>query len=101
MAGQDPDRFLGDVITVFARAFAASADLTPARATGLVHSVTVPAAVRLLLPYLPTEDRQLACLEAWRTAAGIRGGYASPSRVALREQPSAPPRRADRTSRRP
>lgn len=88
MADQDPDRFLADVITAFARAFAASADLTPARATGLVHSVTVPAAVRLLLPYLRTEDRQQACLEAWRTAAGIRAGYASPSRVALREQPS-------------
>ncbi|MDP8960843.1 MAG: hypothetical protein M3N32_04405 [Actinomycetota bacterium] len=75
-------------MTAFARAFATSADLTPARATGLVHSVTVPAAVRLLVPYLRTEDRPQACLGAWRTAAGIRAGYASPSRVALREQPS-------------
>lgn len=88
MAAQEPDHFLADVMTAFARAFAATADLTPARATGLVHSVTVPAAVRLLVPYLRTEDREEACLGAWRTAAGIRAGYASPSRVPLREQPS-------------
>ena len=88
MAGQNPDRFLGDVIHRLSSSLRHQRRPHPARATGLVHSVTVPAAVRLLLPYLPTEDRQLACLEAWRTAAGIRAGYASPSRVALREQPS-------------
>lgn len=72
----DGDGFLDEVVSVFTHAYLCVPALTPLTSTGLVHTVTVPAAVRLLLPYLKPEDHQRTCLHAWHVAAAIYAGYA-------------------------
>lgn len=77
---EDSDAFLNDLIATFAKAYIASMGINPEGSTGLVHAVTVPAAVQLLLPYLRAEDRVLACLNAWHTSAAVYATYGSATR---------------------
>lgn len=85
--GEDSDAFLDDLIVTFATAYIASMRINPEGSTGLVHAVTVPAAVQLLLPYLQADDRVLACLNAWHTSAAVYATYGSASGGVHFEEP--------------
>ncbi len=85
----DPSRFLSDMAATFAGAYLRSA--APETTIALVHAVTGPSAVRLLIPYLPAETIRRMLRYAWQAAAAV---YASWARSAPEDLPPAEP--ADR-----
>jgi hypothetical protein len=70
----DPDRALSEVTSLFARVFLASAGRGSVIA--YIHTVTGPAALRLLLPHLPATEAPRAVRYAWQAAAGIFAAFA-------------------------
>ncbi len=69
----DRDAFLSDMVETFARAYLAN--VNDANAIGLIHCVTGPSAVRLLLPYLAPETADAACAHAWQAGAAIYAAF--------------------------
>src|SRR3954468_3777511 len=70
----DPGRALSDAPSLFARVFPAPA--SRGSVIAFIHTVTGPAAVRLLLPYLPATEAPRAVRYAWQAAAGIFAAFA-------------------------
>jgi len=56
----------------------------------LLHTVTGPAALRLLLPHLPTHMHKMALAYVWQAVAAITAMYANESN-ADRDEPALPP----------
>ncbi len=65
--------FLGDLTATFARLYLRQGAHAPIQ---LLHAVTGPAALRLLLPHLEPGDRADAMVYAWQTAAGLWSSFA-------------------------
>ncbi|MEV0049630.1 hypothetical protein AB0H34_03925 [Saccharopolyspora shandongensis] len=68
-APADPQRLLSEMTAEFAGVFLAHPDFVPAPA--LVHAVTAPAAVRLVLPHLPAEQHLPSVGELWKMQAAL------------------------------
>ncbi|MFI0466452.1 hypothetical protein ACH347_20425 [Saccharopolyspora sp. 5N102] len=68
-ASADPQRLLSEMTAEFAGVFLAHPDFVPAPA--LVHAVTAPAAVRLVLPHLPAEQHLPSVGELWKMQAAL------------------------------
>ena len=62
----------------FARWYVSYADTEP---IAFVHGVTAPAAVRILLPYLPRESQALGFAYAWQACASLRVALGVEGRV--------------------
>jgi len=71
-APDDVNAALSDVTEAAARAYLAN---SAANAIALVHAVTIPSALRLLLPYLDEPTQRHAFAHAWQTAAAMIAGY--------------------------
>ncbi len=69
----DRDVFLSDMMETFARAYLAN--VNDANAIGLIHCLTGPSAVRLLLPYLAPDVADQACAHAWQAGAAIYAAF--------------------------
>jgi hypothetical protein len=69
----DRDAFLSDMTETFARAYLANVNDT--NAIGLIHCVTGPSAVRLLLPRLTPDVADKACAHAWQAGAAIYAAF--------------------------
>lgn len=72
---------LSEVTSVFARAYLTN----PQAPIAFVHTVTAPAAARLLLPYLPVEAHLDVLAYAWQAAAGIHAAFAEADPVPAAE----------------
>lgn len=59
----DPQRLITELTTEFAGIYQAHGEVVP---VPLVHAVTAPAAVRLVLPYLPAELHALTIAALWQ-----------------------------------
>jgi hypothetical protein len=70
----DPGLALSEVTALFARVFLASAGR--GNVIAFIHSVTGPAALRLLLPHLPPSEAPGAVRYGWQAAAGIFAAFA-------------------------
>lgn len=70
--GRHIGRFLSDLTETFARVTLAN----PRTPIAFVHSVTAPAALRLLVPYLREDDAALAAQYAWQACAALYAWYA-------------------------
>ena len=57
----------------FARAYLAN--VNDANSIGLIHCLTGPSAVRLLLPYLAPDVADRACAHAWQAGAAIYAAF--------------------------
>lgn len=84
----DPGAFLTDVTAAFAAGILLHA--TNENAIALVHSVTGPSAVRLLLPHIDGRAARAVARFAWQGAAAISAGF--------REAYAGPPAGAARAS---
>lgn len=73
-----PDDALDDLIGAAARVLAARKDAPIA----FCHAVTAPAAVRLVLPELPSDLRRASVAASWQIVGGIVAAYASPRQEA-------------------
>jgi hypothetical protein len=71
--GVDGSRLVSDMSATFADVYLAHA--TPRTAIALLHAVTGPSAVRLLLPHLDDRARRLLLRYTWQAAAGIYAVY--------------------------
>jgi hypothetical protein len=74
---QDPARFLSDMTATFARAYLET--LASDSIIGMIHSVTGPSALRLMMPHLRTETTTIALRYAWQAGAGIYAALTSTS----------------------
>lgn len=70
--GRRVDRFLSDLTETFALVTLAN----PRTPIAFVHSVTAPAALRLIAPYLRQGDAALAARYAWQACAALYAWYA-------------------------
>lgn len=70
----DPDAALDQLITAAGRVLAAREDAPVA----FCHTVTAPAAVRMVLPELPPELQISSVAASWQVVGGIIAGFASP-----------------------
>jgi questin oxidase-like protein len=66
------DEELGQVTAAAARVFVAN----PGPAIPLIHSLTAPAAVKLVLPHLPAEQHRPSLAAAWQASAALIGAFA-------------------------
>lgn len=73
-APQDPQDALTELVSASARVVAARHDAPIA----FCHTVTCPAAVRLVLPHLPRSQAWPSVAAAWQASAGIVAAFASP-----------------------
>ena len=89
--GGDPSRFLSDMAATFAGAYLRNA--APETTIALVHAVTGPSAVRLLIPYLPSDTIRRMLRYAWQAAAAIHASWAHDAPEDL--PPAAPADRDD------
>lgn len=71
----EPARVLSDVMDAALQAYAGRAHGNPVM---LVHAVTAPAAVSLVLPSLPVALHRRAVETAWTTSAALVASYAAP-----------------------
>ncbi len=84
--GRRVERFLSDLTEVFARVTLAN----PRTPIAFVHSVTAPAALRLLVRHLRAKDAALAARYAWQACAALYAWYAeAPPPDAVLEEPNA------------
>ncbi len=77
-----PDEALDELIGAAARVLAARPDAPIA----FCHAVTAPAAVRLVLPLLPTDLQRASVGVSWQVVGGIVAAFASPR---LETEPAA------------
>jgi hypothetical protein len=94
---EDPARFLCELTLAFAHVFLANAR-DGLSTIVFVHALTGPAALRLLLPYLGTEDARAGAWHAWQASAALYAtfGVAPPlatldAQQQRRELPAARP----------
>ena len=73
---EDPVSVLSDVVDAALRVYAGRAADNPVM---LVHAVTAPAAVALVLPSLPASMHQQSVQAAWTAAAALVASYAAPA----------------------
>ena len=73
-----PDDALDDLIAAAARVLAARDDAPIA----FCHAVTAPAAVRLVLPELPSELRHASVAASWQVVGALVAAFASPRQEA-------------------
>jgi hypothetical protein len=73
-----PDDALDDLIGAAARVLVARDDAPVA----FCHAVTAPAAVRLVLPELPSELQRASVAASWQVVGGIVAAFASPRQEA-------------------
>lgn len=78
---REPAQVLSDVVDAALRTYAGRAHGNPVM---LVHAVTAPAAVALVLPSLPSALHRDAVETAWTTSAALVSAYAAPRAVAAR-----------------
>lgn len=71
----DPRIALHDLAAAGASAYVRNADRGMGHAIGLVHAVTIPMALELLLDDLPSADRATAFAYAWQAAAALHVCY--------------------------
>ncbi len=72
----DPGDFISDLTAAFARVYLANAaDIFSTIV--FVHSITGPASLRLMLPYLTADQRKEALRYAWQAAAALFSVYAA------------------------
>ncbi len=71
----DLDAFLSDLALAFARAYVAS-EQGVFTTIALIHSVTGPAALHLMLPHLSRETGKIASLYAWQASAALYTAFA-------------------------
>lgn len=69
----DPAMFIGDLTRTFVRQYLANAD---AAAIAFIHTVTAPASLRTLAPYLSPDDARDALRYAWQACAAVYAAYA-------------------------
>lgn len=85
----DPDAALTAMIGAAARVLAARDDAPIA----YCHTVTAPAALRLILPDLPTELRLATVSAGWQVVGGVIAAFAAPpnptERLAIHVDPSS------------
>jgi hypothetical protein len=74
-APADTDRALSDLTTAFVQVNLAHPDQFP---IPLVHTVTAPAALRLMLPHLPPELHLPSLVAVWRAGAALLTTFAGP-----------------------
>jgi hypothetical protein len=72
--GPDDEHALDDLIGAAARILASR----PEAPIAFCHAVTAPAAVRMVLPYLPVEHRRATVAACWQVVASIVAAFASP-----------------------
>lgn len=65
--------FLSDLTETFARTFLAN--VQPGNIIALIHAVTGPSSIRLLLPFVTAEARRDLLRYGWQAAAAIYAGY--------------------------
>jgi hypothetical protein len=70
----DPDAALDDLVAAASRVLAARDDSPIA----FCHTVTTPAAVRMVLPVLPTQWRMPSVAATWQVVGGIVAAFAAP-----------------------
>jgi len=75
---REPSQVLSDVVDAALRTYAGRADGEPVM---LVHAVTAPAAVALVLPSLPRPLHRVAVETAWTTSAALVSAYAAADAV--------------------
>ncbi|MBI3647793.1 MAG: DUF4243 domain-containing protein [Actinobacteria bacterium] len=73
----DPARFLSEMTLTFARAYLET--VSSGRIIGMIHSVTGPSALRLLMPHIELDTAATASRFAWQTGAGIYAALAGTS----------------------
>lgn len=66
---KDPERFLSDMTRTFANAYLET--VSSDQIIGMIHSVTGPSALRLMMPYIQQSTTVTALRFAWQTGAGI------------------------------
>jgi hypothetical protein len=71
-AGGTPVDFLNDMTRVFVRQFIANVSTA---AIGFVHTVTAPAALRILAPHLSIETTRTTIRYVWQACAAIYATY--------------------------
>ncbi len=67
----DPSRILSELTATFARVYLANSEPPAGRVIAFIHSVTGPAALRLLLPSLTPEASRSALKYGWQAAAAM------------------------------
>ena len=83
---REPSQVLSDVVDAALRTYAGRAHGEPVM---LVHAVTAPAAVALVLPSLPTALHRVAVETAWTTSAALVSAYAAPAARPARTPPTS------------
>lgn len=83
---RDPERTLSEVTASFACFYLEN----PERRIPLTHSITAPAALRLLAPHLDEETLCTATRYVWQASAGLYVVYADPRRSAPAAELAAP-----------
>ena len=83
---REPSQVLSDVVDAALQTYAGRAHGEPVM---LVHAVTAPAAVALVLPSLPTALHQVAVETAWTTSAALVSAYAAPAARPARTPPTS------------
>jgi hypothetical protein len=84
-------RVLAAFDAVIADASAGYVDTRQSFPVPLIHSITAPAAVRLVCEYLPEEQRQPSYETALRVSEWIRSRFAAPHRRPTAAEPAEPP----------
>ncbi len=74
---RDPAGFLSDMTLTFARAYLETS--ASGSIIAMIHSVTGPSALRLMMPYLRTQTTTSALRFAWQAGAGIYAATTSTS----------------------
>lgn len=69
----DADAFIGNLTRTFVRQYTANAD---AAAIAFIHTVTAPASLRTLVPYLAADAARDALRYAWQACAAVYAAYA-------------------------
>ncbi|MBI3450942.1 MAG: DUF4243 domain-containing protein, partial [Acidobacteria bacterium] len=72
----EPSRFLSDLTSTFARIFVEEAQ--PGLVITLIHTVTGPSAVRLLVPHVAPATSRLLARYVWQAAAGVYAALGKP-----------------------
>lgn len=84
-------RILAAFDAVIADASAGYVDTRQSFPVPLIHSITAPAAVRLVCEHLPEDQRQPSYETALRVSEWIRSRFAAPRRPASPVEPAEPP----------
>jgi hypothetical protein len=86
-APADTDAALTSIVSAAARVLAARDDAPIA----FCHTVTAPAALRLVLPELPTELHRPTVAAGWQVVAGVISAYAAPGLATERDHVEVDP----------